>query len=78
MTMHTGSRKSIMSRQPKNEKRMENMTVATNPIHKPQIQAKSQIIRTVILKADRRARVQSKKGSLGFKKHSGGLVINSF
>ena len=56
-TMHTGSRKRERSRQSKKWKCMENMTAATSPIHKPQIQAKLQIIRTVILKADRRARV---------------------
>ena len=62
---HAASRQATGADSPKKRKNVrktaENLIAATKPIHEPQIQAKSRIVRTVILTADRRARVQSKE-----------------
>jgi hypothetical protein len=64
-TYARSQQESNRSRQPKKEKmyrkQLKILTAATKPIHEPRIQAKSQIVRIVILTADRSARVQSKE-----------------
>ena len=64
--MHAASRQATGADSPKKKRKnvrktAENLIAAAKPIHEPRIQAKSRIVRTVILTADRRARVQSKE-----------------
>ena len=55
------------------------MTVATRPIHKTWIRVKLQLLRMVISKADRKARVQSKGRTTGIQKKKvvmGGAAVD--